>query len=163
MREIRRKEKAISDEAEMLEILEQAQYITIAMCSDNEPYLVTMSHGYDRDNHCIYFHCAREGKKIDILNQNNVIWGQALIDQGYVQGACDHLYATTQFKGRVSFIENIPEKQHALTVMIKSLDSNPEDVIEKQLTEKAVSRVMIGRIDIDYMSGKKAKDVIISM
>ena len=163
MKDIRRKEKAITERNEMISIIQTAEHITIAMCVDNEPYLVTLSHGYDQENHCIYFHCAQEGKKIDILEKNNVVWGQALIDNGYVQGACDHLYATTQFKGRVSFINDISEKRHALSIMIHSLDSNPEKVMEKQLTEKAVNKVMIGRIDIDYMSGKKAKDVIISM
>jgi nitroimidazol reductase NimA-like FMN-containing flavoprotein (pyridoxamine 5'-phosphate oxidase superfamily) len=163
VRGIRRKERAITEKEEMLSILEKTEYIIVAMCSDNEPYLVTLSHGYDRDKHCIYFHCAREGKKIDILNENNSVWGQALIDEGYVQGACDHLYATTQFKGRVTFIEDAEEKRHALSVMIKSIDSNPQEVMEKQLTEDSVNRVMIGRIDIDYMSGKKAKDVVISL
>jgi len=23
----------------------------------------------------IYFHCAKKGKKIDILKENNVVWG----------------------------------------------------------------------------------------
>ena len=98
MRNIRRKEKAITHKDEMIRILQAAQYITIAMCKDNQPYLVTLSHGYDKDQHCIFFHCAREGKKIDYLAENSIVWGQALVDQGYVQGACDHLYATTQFK-----------------------------------------------------------------
>jgi nitroimidazol reductase NimA-like FMN-containing flavoprotein (pyridoxamine 5'-phosphate oxidase superfamily) len=161
MRSIRRKEKAIIDTNEMMNILQKTAFITIAMCENNEPYLVTLSHGYDLENNCIYFHCAREGKKIDILKKNNIVWGQALIDNGYVQGACDHLYATTQFKGRVTFVEDLSEKHHALSVMIHSLDSNPQKVIEEQLTEKTISRVRIGRIDIDYMSGKKAEKVII--
>ncbi|MHA2434128.1 MAG: pyridoxamine 5'-phosphate oxidase family protein, partial [Candidatus Thorarchaeota archaeon] len=104
MKGIRRKEKEIKDRAEMIEILKKAQHITTAMCDENEPYLVTLSHGYDDEKGCIYFHCAKEGKKIDILNKNNRVWGQALVDLGYVQGACDHLYATTQFRGRVTFI-----------------------------------------------------------
>ncbi|MFX1536204.1 MAG: pyridoxamine 5'-phosphate oxidase family protein [Promethearchaeota archaeon] len=162
MRDIRRKEKGITDKDEKIRILQTTQYITIAMCKDNQPYLVTLSHGYDKDQHCIYFHCAREGKKIDYLIANNIVWGQALIDQGYVQGACDHLYATTQFKGRVTFIEDIEEKNHALTVMINALDSNPEKIIAEQLKEKSVEKVNIGRIDIEYMSGKKANKVIIS-
>jgi len=37
------------------------------MCSDNEPYLATLSHGYDEEKTCIYFHFAPEGKKIEIL------------------------------------------------------------------------------------------------
>ncbi len=163
MRGIRRKEKEITDTDEMIKILETTQYITIAMCKDNEPYLVTLSYGYDRDRHCIYFHCAKEGKKIDILNSNNVVWGQALLDKGYVQGACDHLYAATQFKGTITFIEDKEEKERALKVMIRALDDNPEKLMAEQISDKSVARVGIGRIDIEYMSGKKAEKVIISL
>jgi len=103
----------------------------------------------------IYFHCATEGKKISILQANNRVWGQALIDRGYVQGACDHLYATTQFRGKVTFVEDTAEKEHALKTMIESLDDHPEELIKKQLLPQSVQKVRIGRIDIDYMSGKK--------
>ncbi|MFX0149447.1 MAG: pyridoxamine 5'-phosphate oxidase family protein [Candidatus Hodarchaeota archaeon] len=162
MREIRRKEKAIVDIDEIKKIIQAAQHITIAMCQDNQPYLVTLSHGYDQENNVIYFHCASKGKKIDILATNNRIWGQALIDMGYKQGACDHLYRTAQFRGKVSFIANPEEKRIALTNMINKLDTDPQAVIEKQLTEKSIKRVTIGRIDIDFMSGKEAKKVVIS-
>jgi hypothetical protein len=163
MRSIRRREKEIKDRGEMIAVLEEAKFVTIAMCKDNEPYLVTLSHGYDRENNCIYFHCAKEGKKIDILKGHNRVWGQALIDKGYVQQACDHMYATTQFKGRVVFIENPEEKTYALEVMIKALDDDPEKVIGAQLSEESISKVQIGRIDVEYMSGKKSENVIISL
>lgn len=163
MRAIRRKEKKIKDKNEVISILEQAKYITIAMSRDNEPYLVTLSHGYDREQNCLYFHCAKEGKKVDILKENNKVWGQALIDDGYVQGACDHLYATAHFMGRVTFIESLEEKRHALEVMVKALDDNPASIIGKQLTKKSITDVNIGRIDIEYMSGKKSEKVIISV
>ena len=163
MRGIRRKEKEIENKDEMISILESVQFITIAMSLNNEPYLVTLSHGYDRKKNCIYFHCAQEGKKVDILRENNVVWGQAFVDHGYVDGSCDHLYATTQFKGRVSFIEDSKEKRHALSIMIDQLESDPAKVIEPQMTEKSIKSVNIGRIDIDYMSGKKAKEVVISL
>jgi len=163
MRGIRRKEKEIKDKKELIWIVQEAKYITLAMCSDNQPYLVTLNHGYDRDKNCIYFHCSQEGKKIDILTDNNRIWGQALLDKGYVQGMCDHLYATTQFKGRVAFVTDYEEKKHALTIMVKALEEEPEKVIRKQLTNDSVLNVGIGRIDIEAMSGKKAEKVIISM
>lgn len=163
MKGIRRKEKAIENKEEMIAILESSKYITIAMCQDDVPYLVTLSYGYDREGDCIYFHCAREGKKVDILTNNNIVWGQAIMDHGYAEGACDHLYATTQFKGTVTFIEDAKEKERALRIMINSLEPNPELVMEEQITEKSVQRVHIGRIDIEYMSGKKSKEVIIQL
>ncbi|MBA7577173.1 hypothetical protein ES708_19019 [subsurface metagenome] len=85
MKGIRRKEKAIENKEEMISILEKSQYITIAMCHNNIPYLVTLSHGYDREENCIFFHCASEGKKVDILTENSNIWGQAIIDHGYAE------------------------------------------------------------------------------
>jgi nitroimidazol reductase NimA-like FMN-containing flavoprotein (pyridoxamine 5'-phosphate oxidase superfamily) len=160
---MRRKEKEIKDKSEMIAILEKAKYIMLAMCRDDEPYLVTLSHGYDRANHCIYFHCAKQGKKIDILKEHSSVWGQALIDRGYVQNVCDHLYATTHFKGKVTFIENEQEKRRALEVMIKALEDDPKEVMGTQLGEDSVSRVQIGRIDIEYMSGKKSENVVISL
>ncbi|MFW9921038.1 MAG: pyridoxamine 5'-phosphate oxidase family protein [Candidatus Thorarchaeota archaeon] len=163
MRGIRRKEKSIDAEEEMFAIIEKAKYITIAMCQDNEPYLVSLSHGLDRSKRCIYFHCAQEGKKIDILRVNNVVWGQAINDGGYVDGSCDHLFLSTQFKGTVTFIENIEEKEQALRVMIHQLEKNPEKVIAEQITPKSLRRVNIGRIDIQYLSGKRSKEVIISL
>jgi len=162
VRGIRRKEKAITDLAEMEEILNSSKYITIAMSKDNEPYLATLSHGYNAEEKCIYFHCAKEGKKIDILEENNVVWGQALIDRGYASGKCDHLYATTQFKGKVSFVEDLEEKRNALVSMINQLEKNPKEVIEKQINEKSLQRVIVGRIDIEFMSGKESKEVVIS-
>lgn len=162
MRDIRRKEKQISSKEEMIEILQKTRYITVALCKDNVPYLVTLTHGYDKEKNCIYFHCAHEGKKIDILHENNIVWGQALLDKGYVSGKCDHLYATTQFKGTVSFMDTIEEKKHALKIMIEQQEEHSEKVYRKQVNEKSLKRVNIGRIDIDYLSGKKAEKVVIS-
>lgn len=154
---LRRKEKAITDPNEMISILKEAEYVTIAMCSGDEPYLVTLSHAYDESQGCIYFHCAKEGRKIEILRSNSQIWGQALIDGGYMQGSCDHLFKTTQFSGKVTFIKDPKEKEQALRLMTHKLDKNPEKVIAKLMTAKSLASVMIGRIDISFMTGKKTK------
>jgi nitroimidazol reductase NimA-like FMN-containing flavoprotein (pyridoxamine 5'-phosphate oxidase superfamily) len=163
MKGIRRKEKALTDINIMKKILQISEHVTIAMCKDNEPYLVTLSHGYDPEQHCLFFHCANEGKKIDILNENSTVWGQVLVDKGYVQGSCDHLYATVQFRGKVVFLTDFEEKKEALINMIHKLDKNPIEVMDKQLTKKSINRVNIGRVDIEFMSAKEAKEAIISL
>ncbi|MFH2110610.1 MAG: pyridoxamine 5'-phosphate oxidase family protein [Candidatus Bathyarchaeota archaeon] len=160
---MRRKDKEVTDPSELVKPLKEAAYITLALCKDNVPYISTLSHGYDEANNCIYFHCANEGKKVDILRANPVIWGQALIDGGYQQGSCDHLYHTAQFRGVVSFVEGFEEKRRALEIMVKQLDDNPEDIIERQVKPGSVSKVLVGRIDIVEMTGKKADKVIISL
>lgn len=163
MKGMRRKEKAITDIDEMKKIIAQVEHITFALCKDNEPYLVTVSHGYNPIKNCIYFHCATKGKKIDILKENNVVWGQALVDKGYIQGRCDHLFPTVQFRGTVTFVDDFEEKKEALLNMVHKLDNNPKEIAAKQLTEKSVTRVVVGRIDINYLSGKEGKKSVISL
>jgi uncharacterized protein len=83
MHTLRRKDKEITDEAKVKAILLEARHVTIAMSLNDEPYLATLSHGYDESRNCVYFHCAREGKKVGILKTNPRTWGQALVDNGY--------------------------------------------------------------------------------
>ncbi|MBN2336532.1 pyridoxamine 5'-phosphate oxidase family protein [Candidatus Bathyarchaeota archaeon] len=160
---MRRNDKEVTDPKELRRVILEAKHITVAMCMGGEPYLATLSHGYDEENNRLYFHCAREGKKIDFLRSNPVVWGQALIDGGYQQGSCDHLYRTTQFRGSVTFVEDYEEKTRALRLMAERLDEAPERIISEQVKPSSVGKVTIGRIDVDYMSSKKADEVIISL
>ena len=155
--QLRRKEQEISDTAELQAILAKTRYVTVAMCRDNEPYLVTLSHGYDHERNAVYFHCAFAGKKIDFLKSSNRVWGQAFIDRGYVQGQCDHLFSSVQFSGRVSFVSDAAEKRRALEVMIRQLEQDPERVITAKVTDARVATTNIGRIDIEFMSGKRTE------
>jgi nitroimidazol reductase NimA-like FMN-containing flavoprotein (pyridoxamine 5'-phosphate oxidase superfamily) len=157
---LRRKEQEIKDSAELKAILAKTQYVTVAMCRDNEPYLVTLSHGYDEKQNAIYFHCAFAGKKIDFLKANNRVWGQAFVDRGYVQGKCDHLFTSVQFSGRVSFITDEGEKRRALAVMIRQLEREPEKVIDDKVTGARVATTNIGRIDIEFLSGKRSEKAV---
>ena len=154
---LRRKDQEIGDSAELKTILAKTLYVTVAMCKDNEPYLVTLSHGYDEERNAIYFHCAFEGKKIEILKANDRVWGQALVDRGYVQGQCDHLFSTVQFSGRMRFVEDAQEKRHALAVMIGRLELDPEKVMAAKVTDARMATTCIGRIDIEFLSGKRSE------
>ncbi len=157
---LRRKEKEIKDPVEMKAILAGALYVTMAMCRDDEPYLVTLSPGYDGERNALYFHCAREGKKVGILKANGRVWGQAILDRGYSHGHCDHLFDSVQFAGRVCFVDDPAEKRLALGVMLRQLERDPEAVAAAQVTDASVARVCIGRVDIDYMSGKRSDKVV---
>lgn len=152
--ELRKTEQAIETEDEMRSILRESHYVTMAMCLDNEPYLVTISHGYDAERNAIYFHCAHEGKKIDILRANPVVWGEAVMDRGYDGPECKQDYSTTQFRGRVSFPEDIEEKRHGLTALLSQFGADVEKFFAKEDTDEKVRGVNIGRVDIDLMTGK---------
>lgn len=163
MYHMRRTDKEMLDPTQQIIPLREAQFITLALCAGNEPYLVTLNHGFDEKANCLYFHCAQDGKKIDILQANPIVWGQALIDLGYQQGRCDHLYHTTHFKGRVTFLNSIREKTHALHVMVHHIETNPEKILDEQLKPSSIEKVRIGKIDLEYVSCKKADKVITTL
>jgi nitroimidazol reductase NimA-like FMN-containing flavoprotein (pyridoxamine 5'-phosphate oxidase superfamily) len=71
-----------------------------------------------------------------------------------VTDACDYAYASVHFKGMISFIDDLSEKQHAMEVIVRQLSENPEEKLSKIKPEKFAGTAM-GRIDIDYVTGKK--------
>jgi uncharacterized protein len=150
---VRRKEREITNSDEMLQVLKVTKYVTIALCMDNEPYLVALSHGYDEDKKCLYFHCAPEGKKLIFAAANPQVWGQAVLDFG-VTDECDYAYTSVHFSGKLYLITNVTEKKHAIEILVRQVSLNPDAKLAKIKPEKLATTTM-GRIDITYMSGKK--------
>jgi hypothetical protein len=119
----------------------------------DEPYLVSLSHGYDETRSCLYFHCADEGKKLVYLKSNSKVWGQAVLDYG-VTDECDYAYKSVHFKGTMSLISDLAEKQHAMEVLVRQLSATPEEKLAKIKPEK-LARTTMGKINITYMTGKQ--------
>jgi len=154
---LRRNEKNIEQKTDLENVIRGQKIMTLALCRDNEPYLVTMNYGYDRDANCLYFHCAAEGKKMDFLADNPVVWGQIFEDVGYLPGECDHAFRCVEFRGQVDFLTDLDGKCNALAMMIDQLEPDPEPVKSRLLTEKRLNGVMVGRIKIENMTGKQNK------
>ena len=151
----RRPEKVIADETVMLDVIAGQGIMTLAMCKDNEPYLVTVNYGFEPDKHRFYFHCSRLGKKMDFLQANPVVWGQVLEDNGYIDGECDHAFRTVQFRGRVTILQSEDEKRHAIGVMIDHLESEPEDVKQRMTKPDGMAKLVLARVDVGQMTAKK--------
>jgi nitroimidazol reductase NimA-like FMN-containing flavoprotein (pyridoxamine 5'-phosphate oxidase superfamily) len=149
---VRRKDREITEPDEMHQVLKATKYVTIALCMEGEPYLVALSHGYDKTRNCLYFHCASEGKKLIYAKANPQVWGQAVLDFGVTQ-ECDYVYSSVHFSGNLSLITDLNEKKHAMEVLIRQVSLDPEAKLAKIKPEKLESTTM-GRIDIDYISGK---------
>jgi hypothetical protein len=151
----RRPEKTITDEVELLEIIDGQGFMTLAMCKDNEPYLVTVNYGYEPDKRCFYFHCARQGKKMDFMQANPVLWGQIVEDNGYIDGECDHAFRSVEFRGRVTRLEGDDARRHAIGVMIDHLESDPAEVKKRFDKPEALAKAVVMRVDVEQMTGKK--------
>ena len=149
---VRRKDREITDQDEMRHVLKATKYVTVAFCMQDEPYLVSLSHGYDQTKNCLYFHCAPEGKKLIYAKTNSKVWGQAVLDFGVTE-ECDYAYASVHFSGKLGLITDLSEKRLAMEVLIRQVSLNPEAKLAQIKPEK-LNSITMGKIEISYMSGK---------
>lgn len=155
---MRRSDRQITDDEEIWGLINKGKYATIAMCKGDEPYVVTLNYGADRDKRALYFHCAVEGQKLDFLRANPRVCATIIHDKGYYVGECSHGYETVIIRGTISEITDIPGKRAALEHMVNQLDPDPGRVITEQLgTNVAWDKVAILRLDINEMTAKHGK------
>ena len=153
---LRRTEKALTDPAELLDVIRGQKHMTLALCQDNQPYLVTMNYIFDAEQRCFYFHCALQGKKMDYWSANPLVWGQVLEDRGYAAGQCSYRYRTVHFKGQVDFLADSEEKRRVLSRMIEEMEPDPEPVSRKWIHGSDLANVAVGRVRVLEMSGKQS-------
>ena len=154
---MRRVEKEISEKQELIEILNNGKYTIISMCKQNEAYLVTLSYGYDKIKNSLYFHCAKDGQKIDFIKFNPNVCGTVIEDNGYEDG-CGQAYRSVVFKGNMFIVEDILEKKYGFSILINHLEKDPKATIKKFLkNDEIYENTGMLRLDIKEISGKEEK------
>jgi nitroimidazol reductase NimA-like FMN-containing flavoprotein (pyridoxamine 5'-phosphate oxidase superfamily) len=153
---MRRKEREIKDKRTMDDLVAKRPFVTIAMCKDDEPYIVTVNHAYDPSSKGLYFHCANTGKKLDMLESNPRVIAQVLDDRGYVRDECDYDYLTVNLEGFAKKVVSEEEKIHALDLLLSKFEPglDAEDARKKFIKQASFGKVAIYRIDISSMTGK---------
>ena len=82
---MRKADREIKDFEEIKELLYECQTIRLAMHDEPYPYIVPLSYGWEERNRqiFIYFHCAKEGKKLDLITKNGNVCFEADCLAGY--------------------------------------------------------------------------------
>ena len=154
---MRREDKEIVDKKVMVSIIEKAIICRVAMCWQDEPYVIPMNFGY-RDNY-IYLHSAREGRKLDILRNNNKVCIEFDVDVELMQSqvACNTSmkYKSVLAFGKVVILKDVAEKKKALDIIINHYyHHNSPSVFH--YPENALGKVIIIKVKIENMTGKES-------
>jgi uncharacterized protein len=153
---MRRKDKEVQDRSLIDQVIARAQVCRLALCKDNQPYVVPVSFGYDSTH--IYFHTADEGMKLDYLAANNRVCFEMEHDVQLVadeSSACkwsQSFYSVIGF-GTVHEITELPQKMDALNHIMKHYSGREWD-----FGDHAFKKLKVWLITIDQISGKKSKD-----
>lgn len=156
---VRRSDRELTDPAELDAILAEGKFVTIAMARDNEPYLVTMSYGFDPERRALYFHAAPEGLKYAFMEANPEVCATVVLDGGYVRGECEHHYTSAVIRGRLSRVTDSAELRSGMRVLLDHLEAGSPEYAETPALERdeAYERMAVLRLDIDELTGKRGK------
>jgi len=128
------------------------------MCRDNEPYIVTLSYGFDTVSKSIYFHCAPQGLKLDFISANSLVCATVIEDGGYVTNECGHNYRTVVFWGNMTIVTDLDEKIHGMSVLLNHLESDSVIIKDKLLKSKDYySKMVVLKLDITQIYGKAGR------
>ena len=148
-------DREITSTDEIEGLLKKGKYITIALCRNNEPYVVTLSYGYDSAGSALYFHASHKGMKMDFLKANSNVCASIIQDGGYIQDECKHPFKTLIVRGKLTEVESMEEKKHGMQVLLSHLEEKPSVVQHLALEAEGVfSRMAVLKLEIGEIHGK---------
>ena len=151
-RQMRRFKQQISED-ECKEVLKTEPRGVLAMMGDDGyPYAIPLNHWYSEKDNKLYFHCAKEGKKLDSISKCDKV-SFCVMDEGYRnEGEWALNIKSVVAFGKMRIVED-EEKKKEICINLTRKFTDDEDFLEHELTN-AFPRVCCLEIEIEHMTGK---------
>ncbi|UTC51868.1 pyridoxamine 5'-phosphate oxidase family protein [Treponema sp. OMZ 855] len=153
---MRRSDREVTDYQQIYAIIEKAKVVHIGMIDNDHPYVVPMQYGFifTDGRLTLYVHCAKEGRKLDILKKNPCVFIELETDVTIVSGGdipCKYgsEYASVMGDGTAVIVEDVAEKIFGLRLMMKTQSGR-----DFEITEQMAASVTVLRIDVPYVTAK---------
>lgn len=155
-REMRRKKQLLSPEETTAVFMEGTAGVLAVSGDDDYPYAVPISYVFD--GNAFYFHCAKEGHKLDAIRRNPkasfCVTGQ---DKVMPEEYTTYFRSAIAF-GRIRILENDEEKRAAARKLaIKYAPADSETARENTI-EQSWTRLCMLEMSVEHMTGKEARE-----
>lgn len=151
-REMRRKGQQLSQEDCVRILKEEPRGVLSLLGEEGYPYGVPLDHWYNEADGCLYFHCAREGHKLDAIRGYNKA-SFCVMDQGFRQeGEWALNIRSVIVFGRVQLLTDRDETLAMARQLALKYFPTAEDV-EAELA-KSGPRVQMFRLVPEHITGK---------
>lgn len=157
---IRRKDRAVEDDAWIADFLQHTPFGVLAMSVDDQPFVNTNNFVYDPQRHAVYIHHAEEGRMVDILTQNPKVCFTAaqmgrLLPAPRSRGFSVE-YSSVVIFGRANRVSDPAEMLHGLRlIMAKYAPHLQPGEDYRLLTEDELNGVTVFRVDVAGWSAKR--------
>ena len=155
MQGMTKRERQITDEAQIRHILDTAKVLHLGLSVNDEPYVVPMNYGYTMEdgNLVLYMHSAVRGKKLDMMKANPRVFFEMDCDLAPFEGdkPCQYglVYSSVMGRGTAHIVEDVEEKIKAMAILMKTQTQK-----DFEFNEKLVSIVAVIRIDVQEYTAK---------
>lgn len=156
---MRRTDRQITDIDEIKDIVERAKVVHLGMIDGERPYVVPLHYGCEWHGELLTLWChgAREGRKLDVLRANPVVFVELDCDMELVSGgdvACRYgsFYASVMGDGVATIVKDPAEKAHGLRCLMRTQTGREFDI-----PEQAVHTASVMRIDVRDVTAKSRK------
>ena len=152
---MRRKDREITDFNEMIKIVKKCDSCVLALNEEGFPYLIPMNFGMDIEDGqlYLYFHCASEGKKLDLIRKDNRASFEMDCEHKLVlqeeEMECTMGYASVIGQGTIEFVAE-EDKLQALKVLMRQYRS--EDF---QFDTRMLKVTTVLKMKVIHMTGKR--------
>ena len=155
MQGMTKRERQITDQKQIIDILNRAKVLRLGLCVDNEPYVVPMNYGYTMEGEklVVYLHSAVRGKKLDMIKVNPKVFFEIDCDVVPFDGVmpCQYgvTYSSIMGRGIAQIVEDVEEKKKAMSVLMKTQTGK-----DFSFVDRLVSMVAVIRIDVSEYTAK---------
>ena len=155
MQGMTKREFRITDEQQILAILDAAKVLHLGLAVDNEPYVVPLNYGYTMENGnlTLYLHGANQGKKLDMIRANPRVFFEMDCDRIPFDGVlpCQYgmVYSSVMGRGTAHIVEDVEEKKKAMSILMKTQTGK-----DFSFNDRLVSIVAVIRIDVAEYTAK---------
>lgn len=155
-REMRRKDREVKDLSKIEAVIDRAPFCHLAFFDGQWPYVIPISFGYELGH--LYFHSAREGKKLDIIEANPRVSFSMEVDTTPVpmpktRSGLVQPYRSVIGYGEVSIIpDDEDSKIHAIKVLAAHYCRQGVDAPR---SKKMLDMVAMWDLKIVHMTGKE--------
>ena len=137
-----RREREVTDINDILQIINETKILHLGLSDEGWPYVVPMNYGYETGESkelVFYFHCAKVGRKIDVLKENPQVCleldGCHELLSAEVPCAYSYYFASLIGNGEVEFVENMKEKEYALSMIMKHQTGKNFQIFDEKLLD----------------------------
>lgn len=152
---MRRKEREIKSVDEIIDVLKRCDTVRIGIQGDEYPYVVPVSFGMEtKDGKAvIYFHCAKQGMKIDMLRKNPKVCveGDIFIKVEKTEHGITTRYESVIGFGECEFVSDEEEIIHGLKLLTERYGY--EDYPLERC--RGLQHLHVGKIIINELYGKR--------